>query len=79
MTNVRMQKLESIGFQRSLIACVTQKDKTNDKKWNVRFHQLEAYKAKHGHCNFPTKSGKLGKWIGTQRQYYRDYPKKEIL
>ena len=36
--------------------------------------RLKAYKAKEGDCNVPAKYPKdkqLGKWVSTQRQYYR--------
>ena len=39
--------------------------------WNDRFEELKAYKAKYGHCNVPVWSGPLGKWILTQRRYYK--------
>merc|ERR1712232_844107 len=35
------------------------------------FDELKSYKAKHGHCNVPRRSGKLGRWVDTQRQQYR--------
>ena len=28
------------------------------------------YKAKHGHCNVPTRQGSLGKWVNNQRSAY---------
>ena len=40
--------------------------------WETRFDELVQYKAKHGDCDVPTKQGKLGTWVGTQRGAYRD-------
>ena len=72
MTDERARQLESIGFQWSLVGCVIQRDKTSDEKmWNARFHELEAYKGNNGHCNVPRSSGKLGSWVKTQRHEYR--------
>ena len=36
--------------------------------WETRFHELVQYKAKHGDCDVSTKQGKLGTWVGTQRE-----------
>ena len=35
------------------------------------FDQLKSYKAKHGHCNVPKRTGKLGTWVNFQRVQYR--------
>jgi len=40
-------------------------------KWDQYFQQLTAYKEKHGHANFPTMNGSLGRWISRQRTLYR--------
>lgn len=40
-------------------------------KWDQYFQQLVVYKEKHGHCNFPTMNGSLGRWISRQRTLYR--------
>ena len=40
-------------------------------KWNFYFQQLVQYKEEHGHCNFPTMNGSLGRWISRQRTLYR--------
>ena len=72
MTDERVHKLESIGFRWSLnFGDVTCRDKTLENMWDTRFHELEAYKAKHGHCNVPKSSGKLGTWVKHQRRNYR--------
>ena len=65
MSDNRIQKLESIGFQWSLSW-----DAETD-PWTARFLELKKYKKKHGHCNAPRRYGPLGRWIGKQRQYYR--------
>eukprot|EP00816_Leptocylindrus_hargravesii_P003939 CAMPEP_0196825058 /NCGR_PEP_ID=MMETSP1362-20130617/92836_1 /TAXON_ID=163516 /ORGANISM="Leptocylindrus danicus, Strain CCMP1856" /LENGTH=227 /DNA_ID=CAMNT_0042205429 /DNA_START=275 /DNA_END=958 /DNA_ORIENTATION=+ len=66
MTDERVQKLESIGFQWSMRG-----DKTPENMWDTRFHELEAYKAKHGHSNVPFRLGKLGRWASMQRRQHR--------
>lgn len=40
-------------------------------KWEIYFQQLLEYKTQHGHCNFPTMNGSLGRWISRQRTLYR--------
>lgn len=40
-------------------------------KWNKFYVQLLEYKEKHGHSNFPTMNGSLGRWISRQRTLYR--------
>ncbi len=40
-------------------------------KWEIYFQQLIEYKTQHGHCNFPTMNGSLGRWISRQRTLYR--------
>jgi hypothetical protein len=40
-------------------------------EWMRRFHELEAFKKEHGHCNLPRKSkthAALGHWVHNQRQ-----------
>jgi len=64
MTDERIQKLESIGFQWSLYV-------SNDDLWESMFEQLKSYKIKHGHCNVPQRAGKLGRWVDNQRTQYR--------
>ena len=43
--------------------------------WEERFSQLLAFKKEHGHCNVPQKKKlkypKLGLWVSTQRQMYK--------
>ena len=65
MTDVRVRKLESIGFEWS--AMIT----ASETNWESIFQELQSYKVEHGHCNVPTKSGKLGTWVVTQRDQYR--------
>ncbi len=40
-------------------------------KWDHYFQQLVTYKEEHGHSNFPTMNGSLGRWISRQRTLYR--------
>ena len=42
-----------------------------DQKWNVRYSELEAFKAEHGHCKAPKSHGPLGAWVNNQRIAYR--------
>ena len=60
----RIGRLSSIGFK--------WKQKGPNVPWETRFDELVQYKAKHGDCDVPTKQGKLGTWVGTQRGAYRD-------
>ena len=60
----RIDRLSSIGFK--------WKQKGPNVPWETRFDELVQYKAKHGDCDVPTKQGKLGTWVGTQRGAYRD-------
>ena len=39
--------------------------------WNESFQELQSYQAEHGNFNVPTKSGRLGRWVATQRTYHR--------
>ena len=44
--------------------------------WDVRFSELEQYKAKYGNCNIPWRWGeysRLAKWVFTQRRQYLLY------
>ena len=69
MSDDRIQKLESVGFQWSL-SCGQSKNEGTD-KWNAGFLELTKYKKTHGNCNVPTRDGRLGIWVATQRTYYR--------
>lgn len=45
--------------------------------WEEKFHELESFKAEHGHCIVPTKSSdsielqRLGRWVSRQRELYK--------
>ena len=69
MSDDRIQKLESIGFQWSLRCGLSKDEKTV--QWDAQFQKLKKYKEMHGHCNVPTKSGRLGRWVNRQRYYCR--------
>ena len=64
MTDERIQKLESIGFQWSLRG-------TPKGSWGTMLDELKSFKDKHGHCNVPQRTGRLGAWVNYQRQQYR--------
>jgi hypothetical protein len=56
MIRERMQKLQEIGFNFTV-----HKD-----KWMEHWHELKAYKEKHGHCQVPTnyvENPQLGRWV----------------
>ena len=55
MTDECVQKLESIGFQRS------PRSQTKPHSWDCRFQELQLYKDDHGHCKVPLKSGTI--WL----------------
>jgi Helicase associated domain. len=45
-------------------------------KWKTRIRQLKEYYKEHGHCMVPVnyeKNPKLGRWVATQRKYYKMY------
>ena len=62
----RNDRLDSIGFKWDLV------NKYLIVPWETRFNELVRYKAKHGDCNVPTESGKLGTWVSKQRQQYKN-------
>eukprot|EP00979_Chaetoceros_neogracilis_P007710 scaffold1641_cov250-Chaetoceros_neogracile.AAC.4 len=68
----RYEKLVGIGliFEDAKVA-------SGNVKWNTRFMELEKYKEKNGHCNFPTRNGSLGIWISNQRTVFRSKELKE--
>ena len=51
----------------------TRKMEYIDKVWEAKFQELKRYKAAHGHCNVPYKGqyGALGRWVTTQRTFYK--------
>ena len=62
----RIDRLSSIGFKWAM------KEGGPTVPWETRFDELVQYKAKHGDCDVPTKQGKLGCWVCTQRGAYRE-------
>ena len=46
-------------------------NKDNYRGWIERFQELQSYKTMHGHCNVPTMSWTLGRWVNRQRTQYR--------
>ena len=69
MSDDRIQKLESIGFQ----WFIGRGKMKNEKAvlWDAQFQELKKYKEKHGDCNVFHRHGTLGRWVGTQRTNYR--------
>ena len=62
MSDDRISKLESIGFQWSF--------KCNE-LWDEHFQELEKYMETHGNCDVSSRHGSFGIWVFTQRQKYR--------
>jgi DNA-binding SARP family transcriptional activator len=63
----RYEKLVGIGFVFEDASLASE-----NAKWNRRCMELEKYKQKNRHCNFPTrKDGSLGSWVSTQRTLFR--------
>ena len=63
----RIDRLSSIGFKWAL----KKKRGGPNVPWETRFNELVRYKAKHGDCNVPVESGKLGTWVDTQQTAYK--------
>jgi hypothetical protein len=70
ITEERIAQLNSIGFEWSLKASMSDTD-----AWQLKFELLCAFKRENGHCrvpqNFIVDSVKLGKWVRNQRQLCR--------
>jgi hypothetical protein len=69
MTLVRIQELESLGFE--------QWDSRSD-AWDDLLSELAAYRKTHGHCNVPRNNSsntQLANWVNTQRNQYKVYQK----
>jgi hypothetical protein len=67
----RVDKLNDIGFAWSLGHVKNLGPSSADEaNWSVRFNELKEFKQQTGHCNYPTKNGKLGRWVKTQREKY---------
>ena len=69
MSNDRIQKLESIGFQWSF-RCIQLKN-GETVQWDARFQKLKKYKETHRDCSVPQRHGPLGRWVDKQCQDYR--------
>ena len=66
ITKERIEMLNSIGFDWN----------PWESKWNMRVDDLIKYKRENGDCLVPVnyeKNLKLGRWVSTQRKYYRLY------
>jgi hypothetical protein len=63
MSTIRIQKLESLGFEWN----------SDDAAWEACLSELAGYRKSHGHCNVPqnfSENTKLANWVGTQRKQY---------
>jgi len=66
ITQERVDLLNSIGFDWN----------PWNTKWRMRVNELLEYKSQHGNCSVPVqypKNPKLGRWVSTQRKYYKLY------
>jgi hypothetical protein len=66
MTTLRVQELESVGFEWHINGAVT--------AWEVRLSELANYRKIHGHCNVPrsySENTKLANWVAYQRLNYK--------
>lgn len=67
------KKLNSVG-----ISDEESIDDRNIRLWNEKFRMLEAYKAKHGHCDVPSQviwgGIAIGKWVNNQRSNLKRRP-----
>jgi len=69
MTQERIERLESIGFEWGGIFSA---------EWDTKFNELVAYKDTHGgSCNVPTRgyaeNPQLGNWVSNQRTQYKKF------
>lgn len=70
MNDMKLEALESIGF--------TWAKRKGEASWMHKYHELEAFLRKHGHCNVATKyapNPALGRWVSTQRSEYKKFQK----
>jgi hypothetical protein len=66
LTEDRINKLNELGFQWSVFS-----QESYQELWDQKWRELRDWKEKVGHCNVSAKSGKLGRWIAKQRDYYK--------
>lgn len=75
--NKRIEMLRSLDFDfyvgKGKFSASSSK---NSKDWELAFGKLLEYKAKNGHCNVPTKTSPLGRWVANQRKKYKDWNQK---
>ena len=66
MTDERIRRLESIGFEWVF------GEKSKSERWDLRYQELLSYVTEHGHTNVPHYFGpELGSWVATQRTQWR--------
>lgn len=75
----RIELLERIGFQWAI------RKVSKDEAWEIRYAQLQEFKARNGHCKVPNawpENPLLGRWVGLQRQQKKSgklYPEREEM
>ncbi|EJK68164.1 hypothetical protein THAOC_10681, partial [Thalassiosira oceanica] len=68
----RIELLEKIGFEWILVEKSRPKSSKYDEQWKTVYTELVHYRIEHGSFNVPQKYGPLGRWVGRQRESYKD-------
>jgi hypothetical protein len=66
ITQERINLLNSIDFDWN----------PRESRWKTRIRELKEYQSKNGHCMVPVnyeQNPQLGRWVATQRKYYKLY------
>ncbi|CAJ1954156.1 unnamed protein product [Cylindrotheca closterium] len=74
MSQELVTKLERIGFEWGGIMKTA-----NERAWNLRIQELQAFKKLTGHCNVPmhySENKVLGRWVSRQRRDYKKWKNK---
>ena len=72
MSQDRIELLNSIGFGWVLRERTRTQSWKLDEQWKTRYTELVQYLIEHGNCNVPNRYGPLRRWVGTQRDSYKD-------
>jgi len=63
LNDSRIKDLKAMGFAW----------KSTGGMWHERVIELRAYKEKHGHCDVPRSHPTLGRWVNSQRTFYKNW------
>ena len=69
MSDDRIRKLESIGFQWVSKNAFSMEELCD--LWHNRFQELKEYEKTYGNCNVSQRHEVLGSWVKNQRRNYR--------